>query len=82
MDEQSEENRIVTKSRPTAMKLTSSVAASSSSVNSLIASRSPVLEASSRHVGGFMQTQIKIPIPTQRRVLKDGKEMLNCSSAQ
>ena len=28
------------------------------------------------------QTQITIPIPTQRRVLKDGKEMLNCSSAQ
>ena len=32
--------------------------------------------------GGLMQTQIKIPTPTQRRVLKDGKEMLNCSSAQ
>ena len=32
--------------------------------------------------GGLMQTQIKIPIPTQRRVLEDGKEMLNCSSAQ
>ena len=29
-----------------------------------------------------MQAQIRIPIPTQRRVLKDGKEMLNCSSAQ
>ena len=29
-----------------------------------------------------MQAQIKIPIPTQRRVLKDGKGMLNCSSAQ
>ena len=29
-----------------------------------------------------MQAQIKIPIPTQRRVLKVGKEMLNCSSPQ
>ena len=29
-----------------------------------------------------MQTRIKIPIPTQRGVLKDGNEMLNCSSAQ
>ena len=32
--------------------------------------------------GGEMQALIKIPIPTQRRVLKDGKGMLNCSSAQ
>ena len=32
--------------------------------------------------GGLMQAQIKFPSPTQRRVLKDGKEMLNCSSAQ
>ena len=32
--------------------------------------------------GGLMQAQITIPIPTQRRVLKVGKEMLNCSSAQ
>ena len=29
-----------------------------------------------------MQAQIKIPIPTQRRVLKVGKEMVNCSSAR
>ena len=29
-----------------------------------------------------MQAQIKIPIPTQRRVLTDGKGMLNCSEAQ
>ena len=28
------------------------------------------------------QTQIEIPTPTQRRVLKDGKKMLNCSSVQ
>ena len=32
--------------------------------------------------GGLTQAQIKIPVPTQRRVLKVGKEMLNCSSAQ
>ena len=45
-------NRIVAKSRPTAMNLISSVATSSSSVNSRIASRSPViLKASSRQVG-------------------------------
>ena len=82
MQEQSEENRIVAKSRPTTMNLTSSVATSSSSVNSPIASRSPgILKASSRQVGlsgGLMQAQIKIPIPTQRRLLKDGKGMLNC----
>ena len=29
-----------------------------------------------------MQAQIKIPIPTQRRVLKGGKGMLNSSQAQ
>ena len=41
MQEQAEENGIVAKSRPTSMNLTSSVATSSSSVNSPIASRSP-----------------------------------------
>ena len=52
MQEQSEENRIVAKSKPTAMNLTSSVATNSSSVNSPIASRSRVvLKASSRQVG-------------------------------
>ena len=52
MQGQSEENRIVAKSRPTAMNLTSSVPASSSSVNSPNASKSPgVLKASSRQVG-------------------------------
>ena len=50
--DQSEENRIVAKSRPSAMNLTSSVAASSSSVNSPIAWRSPgILKASSGQVG-------------------------------
>ena len=44
-------NRIVAKSRPTAINLTSSVATSSSSVKDPIASRSPqILEASSRLV--------------------------------
>ena len=84
MPEQSEENRIVAKSRPTAMNLTS--VAASSSVNSPIASSSlGVLKASSRQVGlsgrPDPSAYIKIPIPTQRRVLKDGKVMLNCSSA-
>ena len=52
MQEQPEENKIVAKSRPTAMNLTSSVTASSSSVNSPIASRSPGIgKASSRQVG-------------------------------
>ena len=52
MQERSEENRIVAKFRPTAMNLTSSVATSSSSVSSPIASRSPgVFKASSRQVG-------------------------------
>ena len=61
--------------------------ASSSSANSAIASRSPgILKASSRQVGlsgrPDAQAHIKIPIPTQRRVLKDGNGMLNCSSAE
>ena len=52
MQGQSEENRIAAKSRPMVMNLTSSVAASSSSVDSPIASRRPgVLKASSRQVG-------------------------------
>ena len=52
MQEQSEKNRIVAKSRTKAMNLTSSVAAISSSVNSPIASRSlMILKASSRQVG-------------------------------
>ena len=52
MQEQSEENRVVAKSRPTAMNLTSSVATSSSSVNSPIAWRSlGIFKASSRQVG-------------------------------
>ena len=80
MQEQSEENRVVAKSRPTAMDLTSSVAASSSSVNSPTASKLQV--ECLDYKGGLMQAHIKIPIPTQRRVLKDGKGMLNCSLAQ
>ena len=57
MQEQSEENRIVAKSRPMAMNLTSSVAASSSSVNSPIASRSAVkLPTQSRDTQSFKST--------------------------
>ena len=52
MQGQSEENRIVAKSRPTAMNLTSSVPTCSSSVNSPNASKSRgILKASSRQVG-------------------------------
>ena len=83
MQEQSEENKIVAKSRPTAINLTSSVATSSSSVNSPIGSRSrrySKLQVDRLYyAGGLMQAQIKIPIPTQRRVLKDGQGMPNCS---
>ena len=72
---------------PTAMNLTSSVAASSSAVNSPIASsaRGYVKLHVDRldYQGSLLrQTQIEIPTPTQRRVLKDGKEVLHCSSAQ
>ena len=52
MQEQKEENRIVAKSRPSATTLVSSVPTSSSSVDSPIASRSPViLKASIRQFG-------------------------------
>ena len=52
MQEQKEEERIVAKSRPTAMNLAVIVPTSSSSVNSPNASRSPgMLKASSRQVG-------------------------------
>ena len=83
MQEKSEENRIVAKSRPTAMNLTSSVATNSSPVNSPIASRSPViLKASSRQVGLSGRPDANTDsILTERRVPKDGKGMLNCSSA-
>ena len=52
MQEQKEDNRIVAKSRPTAMNLAVSVSTSSLSVNSPTASRSPeILKASSRQIG-------------------------------
>ena len=77
MQVQSKENRIVANSRPMVINLTSSVATSSSSVNSPIASRSPViLKASSLQVGLSGRpdaSEFKIPVPTQRRVLKVGK---------
>ena len=82
MQEQKEENRIVAKSRPTATNLVSSVRTSSPSVNSPIASRSPGYSKLQvdrlDYQGNLVQAQVKIPIPTQRRVLKDGKGMLNC----
>ena len=82
MQEQSEENKIVAKSRTTAMNQTSPVAASSSSVNSPIASNSQFQVDRLDYQGDLMQKHIKISLPTQRRVLKDGKGMLNCSQAQ
>ena len=52
MQEQSEENRIVAKSRPMVMNLTSSVATNCASVDSPVAARSrDILKASSRQVG-------------------------------
>ena len=51
MQEQKEEERIVAKSRPTALNLSSTVPASSSSANSPIASRIPgTIKASSRQI--------------------------------
>ena len=81
MREQSEENRIVAKSRPMVMNLTSSdrwtvrLRREAQGYSKLQVDRLD-------YQGGLMQAQIKIPIPTQRRVLEVGKEMLNCSSAQ
>ena len=62
MQEQKEENRIVAKSRPTAMTLVSSVPASSSSVNSPIASRSTGCTQSfkSNYYRDLVQAQIKL----------------------
>ena len=72
MQGQSEENRIVAKSSPTAINLTSSVPTCSSSVNSPNASKSPGYSKLQvdrlDYQGGLMQAPIKIPIPTQRRV--------------
>ena len=63
--EQKEENKIVAKSRPMVMNLTRSVATSSSSVDSKIASRSPgYSKASSRQVGLSWRPDA-ITIPTQ-----------------
>ena len=61
------------------MNLTSSVVSSSSSVNSRLRREargySKLQVDRLDYQGGLIQTQIKIPILTQRRVLKDGKEM-------
>ena len=56
MQEQKEENRIVAKSRPTAMTLVSSVPASSSSVNSPIASEAR----------GYSKLQVKSKFQSRR----------------
>ena len=75
------------KSKPTAMTLVSYVPTSSSSVNNPIESRrlgghSKLQVDRLDYQGDLVQAQIKNPIPTQRRVLKYGKGMLNCSKAQ
>ena len=78
MQEQKEDNnRIVAKTMPTAMNLAFSVSTSSSTVNSPIASKSQgILKASGGWMvqGNLTQEEEEIPIPTQRRVLKDGKK--------
>ena len=69
MQQQEEEERIVAKSKPTAMNLTSTVSTGSSSVNHPIASKSlGILKAS----GNLTRGQEKIQNPTQCRVLKEG----------
>ena len=81
MQEQSEENRIVAKSRPMVMNLTSSdrwtvrLRREAQGYSKLQVDRLD-------YQGGLMQTQIKIPIPTLCRLLEVAQEMLNCSSAQ
>ena len=71
MQEQKEEDRIVAKSKPTAMKLTSTVSTSSSSVNHPIASKSlGILRASTGK--NLTRGQEEIQNITQRRVLKEG----------
>ena len=86
MQEQKEENRIVANLWPLAMNLTSSVLASYSSVTSPNASRSPgILKASTRQGWTIRKPgacAIKVPTPTQRRVLNDGDGMLEYSQAQ
>ena len=67
MQEQKEEERIVEKSKPTAMNLSSTVSASSSSAKDPIASKSTGF---SEFQGNLMQVKEEIQKPTQRRVLK------------
>ena len=70
MQEQKEEDMIVTKSRPMVMNLSSTVSASSSSVNHPIASKSPGLLKAFK--GKPDSRARRIQNPTQRRVLKEG----------
>ena len=70
---QKEKGRIVAKSKPTAMNLTSTVSTSSSSVNHPIASKSPgILNACRGNPDVMTRRNSK---PTQRRVLKEGWNM-------
>ena len=70
IQEQKEEDRIMAKSKPMAMNLTSTVSTSSSSAKSPIASNSPgILKASAGKPDGSNNEEIQNP--TQRRVLKE-----------
>ena len=81
MQEQSEEN-IVAKSRPTAMNLTSYVAASSSALNSPIASRGPgTPKAPSRQVG-FIRKACCGKRKSTFQLPRSVEFLRNCSSAQ
>ena len=82
MQEQEGENRIVAKSRPTAMNLTSSVATSSSSVGSPIAWRSllGILKASSRQVWIVRKTWYKHKSKFQSRCSVEFSSMAKGSS--
>ena len=86
MQEQSEENRIVAKSRPTAMNLSQF-----SCYKFFICEQSDCVEEPGDTQGLKSADWIIRRLdananqnsnPTQRRVFKYGKEMLNCSSAQ
>ena len=70
MQEQKEENRIVAKSRPMVMNLTSSVATISSSVDSPIASISPKNSQSFKSTGWivFQCTETLTPVLLMKRL--------------
>ena len=76
MQEQEGEDRIVAKSKPTAMNLTFIVSTSSSTEEKLVASKSPeILKAPCpTDWSSTGKLDAKNTIKTQRRVLKDGKK--------